>query len=59
MGDSLARNDALPLPVDVAPLLDFFRLENVMYELSYGLTARPRLVHIPARGILDILDSDS
>jgi predicted trehalose synthase len=57
MGDSSARNDALPLPVDVAPLLDFVRLEKAMYELSYQLTARLSRVNTPARGILDFLDS--
>jgi len=43
---------------DMAPLLDFFRLEKAMYELSYELNSRPTWVDIPARGILDILDSE-
>jgi maltose alpha-D-glucosyltransferase/alpha-amylase len=43
---------------DVTTLLDFFRLEKAMYELSYELNSRPTWVDIPARGILDILDSE-
>ena len=43
---------------DVAQLLDFFRLEKAMYELSYEVNSRPSWVDIPARGILDILESE-
>jgi maltose alpha-D-glucosyltransferase/alpha-amylase len=42
----------------VAQLLDFFRLEKAMYELSYEVNSRPTWVDIPARGILDILGSE-
>ena len=43
---------------DLAQLLDFFRLEKAMYELSYEVNSRPTWVDIPARGILDILESE-
>jgi maltose alpha-D-glucosyltransferase/alpha-amylase len=43
---------------EVAQLLDFFRLEKAMYELSYEVNSRPAWVDIPARGILDILGSE-
>jgi maltose alpha-D-glucosyltransferase/alpha-amylase len=42
---------------DLTQLLDFFRLEKAMYELSYEVNTRPTWVDIPARGILDILGS--
>ena len=41
----------------LADLLDFFLLEKAIYELSYEANSRPTWVDIPARGILDILDS--
>jgi maltose alpha-D-glucosyltransferase / alpha-amylase len=44
---------------DVGELLDFFRLEKAVYELSYEVNTRPSWVDIPARGILDILGSRS
>ena len=40
-------------------LFDFFLLEKAIYELNYEANARPTWVDIPARGILDILDSPS
>jgi maltose alpha-D-glucosyltransferase/alpha-amylase len=43
---------------ELTQLLDFFRLEKAMYELSYEVNTRPTWVDIPARGILDILDSE-
>jgi maltose alpha-D-glucosyltransferase/alpha-amylase len=43
---------------DIATLLDFFRLEKAMYELSYELNSRPTWVDIPAHGILDILNAE-
>ncbi len=43
----------------VAELLDFFRLEKALYELSYEMNSRPTWVDIPARGILSILGSDA
>ena len=43
----------------VAELLDFFRLEKALYELSYEMNSRPTWVDIPARGILSILGSDT
>ncbi len=50
------------LPVDqdrdqLAALLDFFLLEKAVSELGYEANARPDWVDIPARGILDVLDS--
>ncbi|HTU38996.1 MAG TPA: maltose alpha-D-glucosyltransferase [Acidimicrobiales bacterium] len=42
----------------VLELLDFFRLEKALYELSYEVNSRPTWVDIPARGIADILDSE-
>ncbi len=49
------------LPSDgahMAQLLDFFRLEKAVYELSYEVNTRPSWVDIPAKGILDILGSE-
>jgi maltose alpha-D-glucosyltransferase/alpha-amylase len=43
---------------DVIDLLDFFRLEKAVYELSYEVNTRPTWVDIPASGILDILGSE-
>jgi maltose alpha-D-glucosyltransferase/alpha-amylase len=43
---------------ELAQPLDFFRLEKAVYELSYEVNSRPSWVDIPARGILDILDSE-
>jgi len=34
----------------------FFELEKALYELDYELTNRPSWAHIPARGILRLLD---
>jgi maltose alpha-D-glucosyltransferase/alpha-amylase len=48
------------LPADrdqLAGLLDFFLLEKAVSELGYEANARPDWVDIPARGILDVLDS--
>jgi maltose alpha-D-glucosyltransferase / alpha-amylase len=41
----------------LAALLDFFLLEKAVSELGYEANARPEWVDIPARGILDVLDS--
>jgi maltose alpha-D-glucosyltransferase/alpha-amylase len=43
----------------LAELLGFFRLEKALYELSYEVNSRPTWVDVPARGILDILESDA
>jgi maltose alpha-D-glucosyltransferase/alpha-amylase len=48
------------LPADDAQLsglLDFFLLEKAVYELGYEANSRPEWVDIPARGILDILET--
>jgi maltose alpha-D-glucosyltransferase / alpha-amylase len=50
------------LPDDLAELIelfDFFLLEKAVYELGYEANSRPDWVDIPARGILDILDTGS
>jgi maltose alpha-D-glucosyltransferase/alpha-amylase len=50
------------LPDDLGELIelfDFFLLEKAVYELGYEANSRPDWVDIPARGILDILDSGS
>ena len=50
------------LPKDdkqLASLLDFFLLEKAVSELGYEANARPDWVDIPARGILDVLDTAS
>jgi maltose alpha-D-glucosyltransferase/alpha-amylase len=38
-------------------LLDFFLLEKAVYELNYEANSRPEWVEIPAKGILEILDT--
>ena len=43
-------------PGELAALIDFFLLEKAVSELGYEANARPDWVHIPARGILDVLD---
>jgi maltose alpha-D-glucosyltransferase/alpha-amylase len=42
---------------ELALLLDFFLLEKAVAELGYEANARPDWVGIPARGILDVLDT--
>jgi maltose alpha-D-glucosyltransferase/alpha-amylase len=42
---------------DLGALLDFFLLEKAVYELSYEANARPTWVDIPARGLLDMLET--
>jgi maltose alpha-D-glucosyltransferase/alpha-amylase len=52
--------DASYLPAnrdDLGALLDFFLLEKAVYELSYEANARPTWVDIPARGLLDMLET--
>jgi maltose alpha-D-glucosyltransferase/alpha-amylase len=44
-------------PDQLAGLLDFFLLEKAVYELGYEANSRPDWVDIPARGVLDILES--
>jgi maltose alpha-D-glucosyltransferase/alpha-amylase len=44
-------------PEQLAGLLDFFLLEKAVYELGYEANSRPDWVDIPARGVLDILES--
>ncbi len=54
-----AQNSYLPASRgEVVELLDFFRLEKALYELSYEVNSRPTWVDIPARGIMDILGSE-
>ena len=42
---------------ELGALLDFFLLEKAVSELGYEANARPDWVDIPARGILDVLDT--
>jgi maltose alpha-D-glucosyltransferase/alpha-amylase len=37
-------------------LLDAYLLEKALYEIVYELNNRPDWVHIPLRGVLDLLD---
>lgn len=54
-----ASNPSLPSSQeDLDCLLDFFRLEKAMYELGYEVNTRPGWVDVPARGILDLLESE-
>jgi maltose alpha-D-glucosyltransferase/alpha-amylase len=36
-------------------LLDVYMLEKALYEIGYELNSRPEWVHIPLRGVLDLL----
>jgi maltose alpha-D-glucosyltransferase/alpha-amylase len=40
---------------EISALLDAFRLEKALYEVSYELNSRPAWVHIPLAGILQLL----
>jgi maltose alpha-D-glucosyltransferase/alpha-amylase len=52
-------NDALPNKAeDVELLLDLFLLEKAVYELGYELNNRPAWVHIPIKGITELLEVD-
>jgi maltose alpha-D-glucosyltransferase / alpha-amylase len=42
---------------ELAILLDFLLLEKAVYEIGYEINARPDWVSIPARGILDLLET--
>jgi maltose alpha-D-glucosyltransferase/alpha-amylase len=42
---------------DLRALLRFFLLEKALYELKYELHHRPEWVHVPLRGLLDLLGS--
>jgi maltose alpha-D-glucosyltransferase / alpha-amylase len=48
------------MPTDrsqLARLLDFLLLEKAIYELSYEANSRPDWVDVPARGLLDMLET--
>jgi maltose alpha-D-glucosyltransferase/alpha-amylase len=56
--DVAAQAEFLPDDLDqLTQLFDFFLLEKSIYELGYEANSRPEWVDIPARGILDILDT--
>jgi maltose alpha-D-glucosyltransferase / alpha-amylase len=56
--DVSARGRYLPSSRNqLVALLDFFRLEKALYELSYEINSRPTWVDIPARGITNLLES--
>jgi maltose alpha-D-glucosyltransferase/alpha-amylase len=40
---------------DLALMLDVYMLEKALYEVLYELSNRPQWVHVPLRGILDLL----
>jgi len=46
-----------PDRMELGAMIDFFLLQKAVYELSYEANVRPDWVDIPARGILDVLDS--
>lgn len=37
-------------------LLDFFEIDKALYELSYELSHRPHWIHIPLRGIRQVIE---
>jgi maltose alpha-D-glucosyltransferase/alpha-amylase len=56
--DAAGPAEFLPDDLDqLTQLFDFFLLEKSIYELGYEANSRPEWVDIPARGILDILDT--
>jgi maltose alpha-D-glucosyltransferase / alpha-amylase len=40
---------------ELGVLLDFFEIDKALYEIGYELGHRPDWVHIPARGIVDVI----
>jgi maltose alpha-D-glucosyltransferase/alpha-amylase len=46
-------------PEALALLLDVYLLEKALYEIKYELNNRPEWVHIPLRGIQDLLEPAS
>jgi maltose alpha-D-glucosyltransferase/alpha-amylase len=43
---------------DLGTLLDVFLLEKAVYELRYEANNRPEWIHVPARGILELLGAE-
>ncbi len=41
---------------DIALMLDVYMLEKALYEIDYELNNRPPWVHVPLRGIIDLLE---
>jgi predicted trehalose synthase len=42
---------------EMTGLLELFLLEKAIYELAYEINHRPDWVHVPLRGLADILSS--
>jgi maltose alpha-D-glucosyltransferase/alpha-amylase len=58
--EAVAPSGVLPGdPAELAILLDLFLLEKALYELGYELDNRPDWVHIPLRGLQEILSRSS
>ena len=43
---------------ELSVLLDIYLLEKATYEISYELNARPDWVHVPIRGILQLIENN-
>ena len=55
--DTVRKGKLLPDDRDnLRALLDVFLLEKAVYELGYELNSRPDWVHVPLRGILQLLE---
>jgi maltose alpha-D-glucosyltransferase / alpha-amylase len=49
-------SDACPADRDAAlRLIDLFTFEKALYEVRYELGSRPDWVHVPLRGLLEML----
>jgi maltose alpha-D-glucosyltransferase/alpha-amylase len=48
-----------PLGDELASMLDFLLLDKAVYELGYEASSRPDWVAIPARGILELLETSA
>jgi maltose alpha-D-glucosyltransferase/alpha-amylase len=44
-------------PQELALLFDVYMLEKALYEIDYELNNRPAWVHIPLRGVHDLVSS--
>jgi maltose alpha-D-glucosyltransferase/alpha-amylase len=50
--------DLLPeTPQETSLLLDLFMLDKALYELTYEANGRPEWVGVPARGVLELLET--
>jgi maltose alpha-D-glucosyltransferase / alpha-amylase len=54
--EHIAGSDACPPDRDLAMrLIDLFTIEKALYEVRYELGSRPDWVHVPLRGLLELL----